>query len=558
LTPEVSNRARRRFTDAASVIGIWLLSLVVFFREFVFSGFSRIQIRGGDSDIAYVVAEHWYQWLSGSADWKSPAFFFPAKGTLGYTDTQFLYLPPYAILRWMGADMFIALQFVVMLLTGIGYFSMYLLLRRHLKVRVPLAAAASVAFAFSNALTLKQFHVNTFGIEFVPLVILLAAESVAAIRSQRRTRSIAFAIGAGLLWELLFFTSFYMAWFLGLALMALAAVLLLVDRELILAAVRWLRSNPQRWMREAAGFASGFAIGIIPSLMIYLPVMSESGGRTFGEVLTLSPRPSDVFNLGRDNSLWGRITWPGTTPLEGVERSLAVSPLLVVSSIVGLVILWSLRSRVSDNRRLRVLTGLAVTAAVIALVSWRFGDWSMWKVIWKFVPGGKAIRAVDRVQFIMAFFWVIVWAGTMNEIWSRLSATKRKAGSLGIGFVILLSGFIMLEQVNLKSLNGFDHADRSRYFASMPEPPEECRSFYAIDPIGKYVGDQLQLQAMLVSVEVGLPTVNGLSGMTPPGWNLWSTSDPTYPDVVRAWAETNGIAEGLCQLDFSTKKWSVA
>ncbi len=531
---------------------------MIFFREFVFSGFDSIQIRGGDSDIGYFTQEHWYRWLSGSADWRSPTLFYPVKGTLGYTDAQFLYLPPYAFFRWLGADMFVSLQLVVMLLTSIGYFSVYLLLRRHLKVRVLLAAAASVAFAFSNALTLKQFHINTFGIEFVPLVVLLAAESVAAIRSRRRTRSMAFAIAAGFSWALLFFTSFYMAWFLGLALLAMAAVLLLVDRELVLTVLRLLRSDPRRWMNEVAGFVSGFVVGIVPSLMIYLPVIGESGGRPFSEVLALSPRPSDVFNLGRDNLLWGRITWPGTTPLEGVERSLAVSPLLVVSSIVALVILWSVRSRVSDNRRLRFLTGLAVTAAVITLVSWRFGDWTMWKVIWKVVPGGKAIRAVDRVQFVVALFWVIVWAGTMNEIWSRLSATKRKAGSLGIGLVILLSGLVMVEQVSLKSLNGFDHSVRSRYFASIPAPPEQCRSFYAIDPSGRYKGDQIPLQAMLLSVRIGLPTVNGLSGMTPPGWVLWSPNDPTYPDAARKWADTNGIGEGFCELDLSTKKWSIS
>lgn len=336
------------------------------------------------------------------------------------------------------------------------------------------------------------------------------------------------------------------------------AVLLLVDCDLILAVVRWLRSNPRRWIGAVAAFVSGFAIGIIPSLTIYLPVISESGGRTFGEVLALSPRPSDIFNLGRDNALWGRITWPGTTPLEGVARSLAAPPLLVISSIAGLVILWCVRSRVSDNRRLRFLTGLAVTAAAITLVSWRFGDWSMLKVIWKVIPGGKAIRAVDRVQFVMAFFWAIVWAGTMNEIWSRLSVTKRKAGSFGIGLVSLLSGLVMVEQVNLKSLNGFDHADRTRYFASIPAPPEQCRSFYAIDSSGRYKGEQIPLQAMLLSVQIGLPTINGLSGMTPPGWNLWTPSDPRYPNAARNWAEANGIAEGFCELDLSTKKWSIS
>lgn len=90
MTPTEPGSLRRRVADVTFVIGIWLLSLAVFFREFVFSGFSRIQIRGGDSDGAYFLEEHWYQWLSGSADWRSPAFFYPAKGTLGYADTQFL------------------------------------------------------------------------------------------------------------------------------------------------------------------------------------------------------------------------------------------------------------------------------------------------------------------------------------------------------------------------------------------------------------------------------------------------------------------------------------
>ena len=557
MTP-VDPISRRRLTDSALVVGIWLLSLAVFFREFVFSGFNRIQIRGGDSDIGYFTQEHWYRWLSGSADWRSPTLFHPVRGTLGYTDAQFLYLPPYAIFRWMGADMFVALQLVAMVLTTIGYFSTYLLLRQHLKVRTLLAAAASVAFAFSNALAIKQFHINTMGIEFIPLIVLLAAESVAAIRSRRRIRSVAFATASGLVWALLFFTSFYMAWFLGLALLAFAAVLLLVDRELIMTVLRVFRSDPRRWINGVAGFVSGFALGIIPSLMIYLPVISESGGRSFSEVMGLSPRPSDVFNLGPDNLVWGRITWPGTTPLEGIERSLAVSPMLVVSSIVAVAILWSVRARGSDSRRLRFLTGLAVTAVVITLVSWRFGDWTMWKVIWKVVPGGKAIRAVDRVQLMVAFFWVIVWSGTMNEIWSRLAATKRKTASLGIGVVVLLSGLVMVEQVNLKTLTGFDHGARSRSFASIPTPPEECRSFYAVDPSGKFGGGQIPLQAMLISVQIGLPTVNGLSGQVPPGWNLWAPEDPLYPDAARQWAETNGIAEGFCVFDLSTRTWSIS
>ncbi len=547
---------QRKWGNAALVSGVWLVALAVFFRGVVFSGLRKVQIAGGDSDIGYYTAEHWYRWLSGTADWKSPDFYYPVKGLLGYTDAQFLYLPPYALFRFMGADMYLALQLTAMVLVTIGYLSVYLLLRRHLNVRVLPAVAGSVAFAFSNALAIGQFHINTMGSQFVPLIVLLAAEALAASKSARRKLSITFACASGLLWGLLFFTSFYMAWFLVIVVLAAAVMILLMDYRGVLGILGLFRSEPRRWIPMVLGLAAGLAVGAVPALVIYLPVIDESGGRPFAEVLGFSARPSDVFNLGTDNWLWGRSLWPGTTPLEGVERSFAVSPILVVSAIASLVILWFLRGRLATSGRLRFLSALALTAIAITLVSWRFGDWTLWKILWKVVPGGKAIRATDRVQLVLGFLWVVVWAAAINEIWTLLAGMTRKLRSLGISVLVLLSMLVMVEQINTRPLPGLDHARRSQMFAQLPKPPVGCRSFFLIDSLGTNAAENIQTTAMLLSLENRLPTLNGLSGMAPPGWNLYTPRDPRYEAAARAWADRNGIGEGLCVLDTGTTTWS--
>ena len=58
-------------------------------------------------------------------------------------------------------------------------------------------------------------------------------------------------------------------------------------------------------------------------------------------------------------------------------------------------------------------------------------------------------------------------------------------------------------------------------------------------------------------VHTGLPTINGYTGYSPPGWTLDSPEGPTYRDAVRSWADQHGLEGGLCQLELSTMTWVV-
>jgi hypothetical protein len=65
----------------------------------------------------------------------------------------------------------------------------------------------------------------------------------------------------------------------------------------------------------------------------------------------------------------------------------------------------------------------------------------------------------------------------------------------------------------------------------------------------------VSIDAMLLSHEVGLPTLNGYSGQVPDGWALkpWL---PEYAANIGAWIERYDMTEGVCTYDLSAHTWS--
>ena len=60
---------------------------------------------------------------------------------------------------------------------------------------------------------------------------------------------------------------------------------------------------------------------------------------------------------------------------------------------------------------------------------------------------------------------------------------------------------------------------------------------------------------MMVSLEAGVPTINGYSGNKPPGWDL-EFYDAGYPKRVTQWITAHRLAAGMCVLDLERGAWS--
>jgi hypothetical protein len=90
-----------------------------------------------------------------------------------------------------------------------------------------------------------------------------------------------------------------------------------------------------------------------------------------------------------------------------------------------------------------------------------------------------------------------------------------------------------------------------------------CQSFYIKGASDRYMSRSphkwalYNIDAMFVSLNDGLPTLNGYSAWYPEGWNLLSPQEEgDYADAVRRWMGRYGLT-GVCEFDIEARTMRV-
>jgi len=530
----------------------WIPGCVVFFRDEITSGFDRIGGDGADARLVVVLHEHWVNVFRGRVSWTSPNFFYPAKGTLGYADTLFLNQIFYAPMRALGLDSFLAFEWTVILLSLVGFAGFFTLCRRVLGLGIGVSLALATAFAFANNLNIVSVHPQLYSVYWFPLLLLLALR---VARAPGRWWQSFWGAIAGLLFGLILFSTYYIAWFIVLA----AVVFALVFLPLQLRSAGWRRcvDLARSKLSGLLGFLGGAIVGLVPFLIVYVPVLRSTGGRTYEQVMTYAATPRDVLNLGGSNYVWGSLV-RAHLPVEhltNTETSLAVTPVLVILAAGAMVF----AIRMWRSTELAILTRLcaaaSVTALVLALLPIRFGVGSLWRVPWVLMPGVEGIRAIDRVEIVIApIVCLTVALGlAIAQRTRRPLARRSQAVSVGLALLLVLA---VVEQLNVGEFAGIDRSIENKRLREAPQPPESCRAFFIIDR--EMLSFVANIDAMVLAVHFGIPTVNGYSGQYPPGYILLDMSDPEYFAKVRTWVADTRAEDGLCSYDTVAKVWMAA
>ena len=540
-------------------IVVFLLTGAIFFRAFLLSGFDTVVGEYGDARLAIFIREHLFQFLSGAARFTSPPMFFPIKDTLGYSDAYLLDALIYVPARMLGADPFLGFQLTAMGLSLIGFVSFNLLLTRHAAIRQPLAAMAAAAFTFSNALFISVGHPQLLEVNFCPLITVLALQAVRD-RAGAPVRAVITGSASGAILGLLFGTGYYVAWYYLLAGMLTVVVYGILQNGLSLRQhAGTIGSN----LRIGAAFGGGFILGLVPFCLIYLPVIRGLPGRGFSEYLFYAPAPGDLINVGAYNRVWGRVLASlGIVPdarLDNGELVLAITPILLATYLGSVAAVLSGRVLAeSRHRALRhlILASFAAFAGIVVTMV-KFHEHSLFSLLWNVMPGARAIRAGGRAQIVLNGIALAASAVVLTSLFQRTRARHLKA------LLWLLPILILLEQLN----NNPDHARLSRgaemtALAAAPRPPAACKSFF-ISPHsshdGRRVGDAIeQIDAMLLAQRVGLPTLNGYSGLSPPGWRMGKIEEGSYLGSTWSWAERHAIEAGLCEYDYTARHWQAS
>lgn len=550
------------------VVSIALLG--VFLRQWLGSGFDKLPGDEGDSLLNLYLVEHWHQWLfEGRGSWLSSVSFYPVPNTLGYSDAMFLMALPYSIVRLLGVGIFTAYQITLVFFCSLGYAAFYYLLRQGLGLgRIPSLIGAMLGI-LNNAFYLSVIHTQLFSLGLVPVALLLVVVFIRNAHGSPRRRLLAGG-ALSLLWPAMLYTGYYVGWFLLFLGVGFAFLLLLYDR--LLNAGSWARAACA-WFHghtlEFTGYLTVSAVALAPFVITYLPVLRGTGGRPFGDVRPMLPAWYDFFNVGGENLIWGRA-------FDALFPDAAVRPFAheltkgfpVVTLAAFFVALWLVAA---GHRRSRAagamvakgdfLPVLAMALGAVVLMTWllqvRLGGRSAWWLVHKVVPGAVAIRAAFRVEHVLAFAVAAVIAIAVDLVAAAREEQRERRTLLGhrvaqVGFLAVLA----LENLNGTNTFQLSKAALGADLERATPSPAGCSVFFVTPPrTRRFDWYAVQTRAMLIGQRIGLPTINGYSGGSPPGWGMIDVYDQDYLSNAVAWLDLHKIERGVCTLDLDSGEW---
>lgn len=525
----------------AALAGTYAVAMAIFFHAQLLSGFDLGFSDRGDGIIEISILEHWRNVLTGHAAWDRPLYFHPAAATLGYNDGYFLYGLVYSFWR-LFADPFLADTLNIATFKSLGFFAAYALARRTLGWQRPVALLLALLFTISNNLLVQAGHAQLVSVALLPLVTMLAIEAGRAELAGRPAMARVLGVALAALVAAWLMTAYYMAWFtLFFALLLGLCWLAVQGREAPRAALALLRAHAG----TLAITGTAFAVLVVPFLSIYLPKARETGAH--GYVLSYTVTLFDPINVGPGNLLWGWI--PALAQALLPQRLVAGEHESGFPLILFALTLLALRRALKD----RNAPGMRVFALAV-LVGWvltlRFWLVSPWILVHWLVPGASGLRVVLRYQLFLVLPVLLLVFGVYRD---RIALWLRSAPLLTAGAALLL----VAEQLNARSPSELGRSEQLRALETLPPPPAGCTSFYVVsarasEPFFKTAAlDRIyphNVDAMYLAERWRVPTINGFSTFTPPGWNFADARAPDYDTRVAAYARAHRL-HGLCRLD---------
>lgn len=485
--------------------------------------------------------EHEYRSLTGHGSFLSPPFFYPVRGTLGYSDVVLGDLPMYSLFRATGLMPFYAMKMtawsadILCFLLALGF------LAKGLGWRLLPSAlgAAFYAFNLQRFLAMGQYQMEAgFLLPAAAWCGASWARNLKALGEKTDFRPAA----ALLLLDLQLLTSYYLGWF-ALFWGAIWLGFLLMDPF----ARRWMLGACRSRARDLIVAAVAFVVGLIPFLWIYLPVLKDQPHRRFNDYWTLVPTGADWLKVDAAHPLSGLLHALGAdlAETEGLVLQVNWGPVgiwILLAIVAG--ILWSrLRRHGEGDGELPFLASAAAACLLGALLVTRWGAFSPWRWVFENVPGANSIRSVNRFPLFLSLPAAVFLAWAYGRVGAFLEARRPALRAVGWGLVAVLSACMVYENTRGNWTNSYSASQEwgylQRFAASVPRDGE---AFYLVLPPGAPGSSaQWSVDAAWAALLSGVPTLHGYSGVIPPGWGVYGLKRPEYLSAVEDWVKKNGL-----------------
>jgi hypothetical protein len=528
------------------------LSLIIIFWYPITSGFNFITSDMYDGAIAAIIEAHWYSYLNGHESFRTLNYFYPIKGSLGYNDAYLIQGLFASLFRFFGLDLLISSELSNIVLKVVGFYSMFYLLQRVNKSTI-FNCLASMLFIIPG----QNTHVQLYTICLAPLVTILFILGVDYFKSFK-FKSFLFFCSSILVYVLWLLSGFYTAYFYTLF-VASFFIVILFFHILPFGFISFFEKTDKflEFLYKHKLFLFGLLffsiICINPFKLTYFTKLHETGGWGVSNIYDNATPMIDLFNIGFGSFLWNwiyHVLRDNYSIFEGGEH-VSGFPLifLFIFFLTGIHLIT--KKKLNSNQKLIKIIFFLSIFWLLAIT--RFGNFTLWRFVYDYFPGGTSIRAINRMYVFIVFPMCIVIAYYFNSI-QKIKKTF---------YLFLLCSLLILEQVHTNSLAQLDRGRINTIIDSVKPPSFTCETFYIVNSSWPKLGIPdadsrlgANIEAMYLAERFHIPTINGAASFNPTSdWNLNSDPKETYKKRILLHAKKYGVKE-LCEYDSQEKKWN--
>ncbi len=522
---------------------ISLLGVFMAFYPTITSGFSKMQSDPTDTRLNNYFLEHSFQ-LAFNRDYTgslwSPNFFYPFKKALTLSDNLWGSAPLYWLFRGF-SPVDVSLQLWMIGITLLCFASFVYVLR-HFKVSPILSATGGFLFAFGMPRMVQLARPQLLPQFYMPFAFLFVWQFIHKPNNSRLILALIFIY-------LQLLAGIYLGWFLLVSLPILLAVSLYRDQAVRVGLKDYFTKNKKT---TVVVFLVWFA-SIIALLLPYVETSRLlSGGYSTYEVSTMVPRWSSWL-LPPPNSLWSPLLEPlSKNLLMSYEHRLFMGFTVLALTVLSVYIVFK-KNDILGKERADVVKACLFVSLVIFVVF--LSGLGLWKLVYWFVPGGKAIRSVARISLVLYFFLLIAVLLSLDSfLKAKISNSKWRLLLSSLVCVLALSEQILINPVSYEKGSFLNVETELQGLMG-----KGCDLAYVLPAVNKdepyWAGYPDEVSAMWAGLRAGVPVVNGYSGGSPPNYpgkegktNEKSRYRPMTAPELQGWLKDDAKGR-LCVID---------
>lgn len=527
----------------------------------------------GDARLNNLLVEHWFRAFGGKEKFSVVNIFYPMTNTLAYTDMLLALAIPYSILRLFGINMFMANKIVLIGFHMLGSYSLFYLLKKKFKISDFWSLLGVVTFSYSSAYYVRIGHTQLITISLVPLLIILMFCFFENF--QNKVKRIIYGFLTISLYVLIMYTSWYTAFFTALFM----ATFIVIYMCVAISNNNKVFSNIWAYIKKSYIEVIAYAVYTIcitiPFFKMYIEVSRLYGKRSYGVIATMLPELIDFFNVGDDNLLIGRfikaLGLSSRTYLNQGEMAVGFS--LITMGLAVLAFFYIRKKYLKEKyvalekegnytvQSTMILVSMLYAVLVSFILLVQSNGISFWYFVYRFVPGGSAIRAVVRYNYYLAMPVAIIIANFGQIIQNRIAKEKNKV-AFGIIMPLCVTALVWISNYNTQGVySHWNMSSENQFIESVSAPPEDCEVMYIVDSKyedRKYAFHSYQLMAWEISDKYDLKNMNGYSGQFPEQWQLDNVWETDIHLKASEWMKLNNIKQKVYYYDIATDTWTKA